>query len=97
MGRLRQGDSRKGVRGGYPEPARFSSFLLLERSGGLPNADIRTGHLSTLLAQFGNIRYRLGGRQLLVDPLTESITNSSEANAMLKREYRKPRVIEDEA
>ena len=34
LGRLRQGDSRKGVRGRHPEPARFPTHLLFDRSCG---------------------------------------------------------------
>ncbi len=81
--------------GRYPDLDHQDNFLSCVRSRNLPNADIRTGHLSTLLAQFGNISYRLGGQQLRIDPQTESFTNSPEANAMLKREYRKPWVIAD--
>ncbi|MHB0960383.1 MAG: Gfo/Idh/MocA family protein [Pirellulaceae bacterium] len=81
--------------GRYPDLDHQDNFISCMRTRNLPNADIRTGHLSTLLAQFGNISYRLGGQQLRIDPQTESFTNSPEANAMLKREYRKPWVIED--
>lgn len=66
------------------------------RSGRRPNADIEEGHRSTLLSQFANISYRLGGEKLLVDAQTESFTNSIQANQLLKREYRKPWVIPDE-
>jgi hypothetical protein len=61
-----------------------------------PNADIEEGHRSTLLSQFANISYRLGGEKLLVDPATETFTNNREANSMLKREYRRPWVIPDQ-
>jgi predicted dehydrogenase len=82
--------------GRYPDLDHHENFLACIRSRELPHADIRVGHLSTLLAQFGNISYRLGGQQLLVDPQTESFTNSEEANALLKREYRTPWVIADQ-
>ena len=63
------------------------------RTGRRANADIEEGHRSTLLSQFANISYRLGGEKLLVDAKTETFTNSSRGNAMLKREYRQPWVV----
>ena len=59
------------------------------------NADILEGHRSTLLPQFANISYRLGGEKLVVDPETETFTNSEAGNALLKREYREPWVMPD--
>jgi len=76
------------------EPHR-DDFCSCVRSRRRPNADIQEGHLSTLLPQYANISYRLGGVKLLVDPQTETFTNSAEANALLKREYRKPWVVPD--
>jgi len=66
------------------------------RKGRRPNADIEEGHRSTLLSQMANISFRLGGEKLLVDPATETFTNSDRANGMLKREYRKPWEIPNE-
>ena len=48
------------------------------------------------MPQYANISYRLGGKKLVVDAETETFTNSPEGNALLKREYRKPWVIEEE-
>jgi predicted dehydrogenase len=85
------------MHGRYPDVPHKDNFVASIRSRKLPNADIREGHLSTLLCQFGNISYRLGGQKLLVDPKTESFTNSSEGNRLLKRaEYRKPWVVPDQ-
>ncbi len=39
---------------------------------------------------------RVGGQKLVVDPKTESFTNCPEANALIKREYRKPWVVPEE-
>ena len=78
--------SRHGAPGQFPASIRTRE---------LPNADIREGHLSTLLCQLANASYRLGGQNLLVDPRTESFTNSTEANRLLRREYRKPWVIDE--
>ena len=60
------------------------------------NAEIEEGHLSTLLSQFGNISYRLGGEKLRIDSASERFTNSDAGNALLKRQYRSPFVIPDE-
>jgi predicted dehydrogenase len=76
--------------GRFPDPEHQEDFISAIRSGRRPNADIEQGHRSTLLSQYANISYRLGGQKLLVDPRTESFTNSAEANALLKREYRQP-------
>ncbi len=54
------------------------------------------GHRGTLLPQYANIGYRLGGQKLDVDPATETLTNSPADNALPKREYRKPWVIPEE-
>ena len=53
------------------------------------NGPVETAHLAAGLAHLGNISYRLG-RQLNFDPKTEKFVGDSEANAMLRREYRAP-------
>jgi predicted dehydrogenase len=65
------------------------------RTNRLPNADIEQGHRSTLLSQYANISYRLGGQKLMLDAKTESFTNSEPGHRMLKREYRHPWVVPD--
>jgi len=82
--------------GRFPDAVHKENFVQCIRSRQLPHADILEGHLSTLLCQYANISYRLGGAKLEVDPRTETFTNSQEGNALLKRRYRKPWVIEDE-
>jgi len=79
--------------GRWPDEPHRDDFCDSIRTRRLPNADILQGHLSTLLPQYANISYRLGGRKLLVDPATETFTNSEEGNALLKREYREPWVV----
>ena len=37
-----------------------------------------------------NLSYRVGCKQLLLDPKTESFTNSPEANQLARLEYRDP-------
>ncbi len=60
------------------------------------NADPTAGHLSAGLVHLANIGHRTG-RVLHLDPAKEEILNDQEANAMLKRKYRKhwgaPKVV----
>jgi hypothetical protein len=51
------------------------------------------GHYTAALIHLANISYRLGGRSLTFDPVTEKFVNDNEANAMLTRQYRKPFVV----
>jgi len=53
------------------------------------NGPIETGYKSSALAHLGNIAYRLK-RRLDFDPITEKFKGDAEANAMLKRDDRKP-------
>jgi len=79
--------------GPFPDEVHFENFIQSLRTRKRPNADIEEGHRSTLMAQFANISYRLGGRKLIVDPKTETFVGDSEANGFLKREYRSPWVV----
>ena len=74
--------------GPFPDDEHFDNFVQSIRNRQRPNADIEEGHRSTLMCQLANISYRLGGRKLVVDPKTEAIVDDTEANKMLKREYR---------
>lgn len=56
------------------------------------NGPVETGHLSSALAHMGNISYRLG-RQLEFDPVKERFIGDSEANQMIRRDYRAPFVV----
>jgi predicted dehydrogenase len=58
------------------------------------NAPIEEGALSANLVHMANISYRLG-RSLNWDAQTMSFTGDPEANAMMKRNYRKPFVVPD--
>ena len=66
------------MHGRFPDADHKENFVACIRSRKLPNADIREGHLSTLLAQMANISYRLGGQKLIFDSKTETFTNSPE-------------------
>ena len=69
-----------------------ANFIECIRSRKRPNADIEEGHYSTLLAHYGNIACRTG-RTLQIDPDTEGILNDTDANALIRRNYREPWVV----
>ena len=79
--------------GRFPDVDHKQNFVDSIRSRKLPNADVLEGHRSTLLCQYANISYRLGGRPIAVDPKTEQLVDDREANALAKRKYRKPWVV----
>lgn len=81
--------------GRWSDEEHRTDFVDSIKSRRRPNASIHEGHLSTLLPQYANISYRLGGVRLEVDPRTETFRNSSEGNELLRREYRKPYVLEE--
>ena len=81
--------------GRFPDPDHKEDFIQAIRNNRRPNADIEKSHQSTLLCQFANISYRLGGQKLVVDPKTESFVGNDAANALLKRKYREPWVVPD--
>ena len=81
--------------GRFPDPEHKEDFVQVIRQHRLPNADIEHGHRSAALCHFANISYRVGNKLLMIDEKTEQFINSEDANALLKREYRKPFVIAD--
>lgn len=76
-------------KGVHPDRWHQPNFIECIRSRELPNADIEEAHHSANLVHFANTSYRVGGRQLIFDPLTERFTNSEPANALLQPMYRK--------
>jgi predicted dehydrogenase len=75
-------------RGGARGERHFQNFIDCVRSRATPNADILEGHLSSRLAHLGNIATRVG-RRLRFDAAAERIADDPQANALLRREYRK--------
>ena len=73
-----------------------ANFVDCVRSREMPNADIEIGHHSAVLAHLGNLGVRLGGRRLVFDAETETISGDAEANALLTRSYRPPYVVPEE-
>lgn len=72
----------------------FQNFVDAIRTGdrSLLKGDIVEGHYSCSLIHLANNSYRLG-RTLEFDPASERHPGDDEANALLKRDYRKPFVI----
>lgn len=71
-----------------PELWHFQNFFDSIASRKRPNADIETGHHSTMLCHLGNIVGRTG-RNLTFDGAKETINGDPAAAAYLKRQYRK--------
>ena len=63
-------------------------FLEAIRTGKTPNADVGIHHLSATLSHLGNIATRLG-RVIHFNPKTEQVDADDEANALIRRTYRK--------
>jgi len=72
----------------------FANFIkaVQSRKTSDQNGPVETAHLASGLAHLGNISYRLQ-RQLVFDSNAEKFIGDSEANQMLKRNYRKPFVV----
>jgi len=72
----------------------FANFINALRSGqreGL-TCEIEEGHMSTMLPHLANIAYRCG-RTLEFDGDKERFIGDRQANALLRRDYRKPFVV----
>ena len=74
--------------------AHFANFIgaVRSRKHSDLNAPIEEGAISTTLVHLANISYRLG-RTLNFDAKSYSCTGDEEANAMFRRDYRKPFVV----
>lgn len=64
-------------------------FLSAIEKRGRPVADIEEGHISTASCILANLAMQTG-ETLRYNPARREITNSKQANALLRREYRKP-------
>ena len=68
--------------------AHHRNFLDCIKTGARPNADVEIHHYSACLCHLGNIATRLG-RTLTFDSAKEQFIGDAEANALVRREYRK--------
>lgn len=74
---------------GSPDlPAHHRNFLDCIKTGARPNADVEIHHYSACLVHLGNIATRLG-RTLKFDSAKEQFIGDAEANALVRRAYRK--------
>lgn len=76
---------------GAGDDAHFENFIaaLRAKDPNLLNADVETGHLSTALCHLSNISYRVG-RELRLENQKEKFVDDKQADALLRREYRRP-------
>ena len=81
--------------GRFPDKEHQANFIECVRSRQLPNADAEVGHRTAAMCHLANISYRVGNKPLQIDPKTERIVNNSQADGLLKPEYRAPYVIPD--
>jgi len=81
----------KEVQGDSFEGPHVQNFIDCIKSREKPACDLETvGHPASILCHAGNIAARVG-RQLILDPETETFENDAEANGLRTREeYRKP-------
>jgi predicted dehydrogenase len=77
-------------------PGHIGNFLDCVRTGERPNADVELAQESHIMAHMSNISYRVGKRRLEWDNDKMQFINDDEANAMIKRTYRKPWVVPEE-
>jgi predicted dehydrogenase len=55
-----------------------------------PVADIEEGHTTTASCILANVSAQLGGKPLVYDPAKRQVVGDSQANALLRRQYRAP-------
>lgn len=75
--------------GRFPDAAHQANFIDCIRTRKTPNAPAEEGHRSATLVHLANISYRLGGRKVTFDAETQTCVGDSEANRLVRREYRK--------
>lgn len=91
LGKKEEPGPRSGQSGrvGAPVPSHIEDFLNSVRSRKTGKTNAEVAHRTCALIHLGEIAYRT--RTVLeFDPKTETVTNSSKANAMLTKEYREP-------
>jgi hypothetical protein len=90
------GQKREPGPAGNPLPgdAHFANFIEAVRNRNRENltAEIEEGHLSTVLSHLANISFRVG-RTLRFNTTTEQFIGDSEADKLLRRNYRTPFVV----
>ncbi len=77
------------VKDGHNVRMLWSDFLNAIATGSRPVADVEIGHLSTNLSLLGMLSWKLG-RSIAWDEEKGQIPGDAEANALLRRDFRKP-------
>ena len=75
--------------GRVPDYAHWRNFIDCVKNRKKPNADVGTLHPSCTAIHMGNIAHRVGNKKLWFDAKMQRFTNSSDANNLIKRSYRK--------
>ena len=78
-----------GMRGDRGHPQHLLNFLDCVRTRRQPTAPALQAHRTCALVHLGEAAYR-AGKVLEFDPESETITNDSDANRFLTKEYRQP-------
>ena len=76
--------------GRHPDPEHQANFIECVKTRQRPNADIAKAHAACVMTHLGTIAHRTGNQKLRFDPKTERFINNADANALIKRVYRKP-------
>ena len=84
------------MHGRFPDVEHKRNFLDCIKTREVPNAEIETGHRSTLLVHYSTISYRLGSEKLMIDKGDGTILNNPDAAKFWKREYRAPYAVPEE-
>jgi predicted dehydrogenase len=77
-------------------PGHIGNFIDCIHSGARPNADVEKAQQSHILGHMSNLSLRVGEVPLTWDHANRRFKNNDDANALLKRTYRKPWVVPDE-
>ena len=83
------GEIVKQQSGLFPLEPHLQNFFECIRTRTKPNGDIVEGHKSSVLVHLSNISYRIGCKQLMFSPESETILNNSAAQKLVSRKYRK--------
>lgn len=91
------GDLARSEYGRQADKEHQDNFIDCIRTRKPANAGAEQGHYSAMLCHMANISCRVNNRKLTWDVATESFVGDSEANNYLKRQYRNPWIISEEA
>ena len=75
--------------GRFPDAPHQKNFIDCVKSRERPNADVEVLHPSCSMLHLANIAHRVGNQTLKYDAVAEKFRGNAEANALVKRDYRK--------